>query len=220
MKPLDTNIGHDGRQLKQLQRTGNIALYELRNEQGSLYGYEVIMTRVQKEREVYGSLTVEREVYPSDSQFGRMGFSYGVNQEKEALERFDMLVHAEAEGATAAATQKVLGTELQHGHRTFTQLKRDGMAALYQISGAGYEVAVILKQKAREHLGFSCRECEVLPTPAQWGTYGWSYLAGDLTGAERRYQSLLPKWGESPRSGGLASRAIEKLVSGGMQHAA
>jgi hypothetical protein len=195
MKQLDINIGHDGRQLNQLQRIGNVAMYELKGEQGLFYGYEVIKTRVQKEREIYGNITVEREVYPSDSQFGKMGFSYGINQEKEAFERFDTLVHAEAEGATAAATQKALAKELQHGGRTFTQLKRDGMAALYKLSGAGYEVAVILKQKAREHLGFSFRECEVMPTPAQWGIYGWSYLAGDLAGAEKRYQSLLPKWG-------------------------
>jgi hypothetical protein len=215
MRLLDINIGHDGRQLHQLQRRGNVAIYELRGEYGLLFGYEIIRIRVQKEREIYGNITVEREVYPSDSQFGKMGFSYGINQEKEAFERFDMLVHAELEGLTPPATQKVLASVWSHGGRRFTQLKRNGIAALYKLSGAGYEVAVILKQKAREHLGFSFRECEVMPTPAQWGTYGWTYLAADLAGAERRYQSLLPRWGEDRPFGRSTGRVLEEAFAGG-----
>lgn len=196
MKPLSTVISHDGRTLTQLQRSAKAAIYELRGDNEIVYGYEVIKVRVQKETEHFGRIFPEREIYPPDSEFGKMAWSFGRNHKEEALKQFAMLIRIEQESLTPKATQKVLPTVFRHAGRTFTQLKRDGMAALYKLSGAGYEVVVIQNQKAREHLGFSFRECEVMPTPAQWGIYGWSYLAGDLAGAEKRYESLLARWGE------------------------
>lgn len=195
MKPLDTEITHDGRTLRQLKRTAKVAIYQLTGERNLIYGYEVITIRVQKERERFGRILPEREVYPPDSEFGKLGWSFGRNHKVEAFELFNRLVREERDGLTPHATHKVLATEFRHGGRLFTQLKRDGRAALHQLSGADYEVVVIQSQRARNIPGYSFAECEVMPTPAQWGVYGWSYLAEDLAGAEQRYARLLPRWG-------------------------
>jgi hypothetical protein len=51
-----------------------------------------------------------------------------------------------------------------------------------------------------------------MPDISQWGKYGWSYLAADLTGAEKRYQSLLPKWGEERSVGLSTSRVLQSAL--------
>jgi hypothetical protein len=102
---------------------------------------------------------------------------------------------------------ETLAKEFKHGGRAFRQLKRDGRVALYALSGAGYEVVVVQRQAAREIHGYSFPECEVMPTTSQWGRYGWSYLASDLAGAERRYDGLQAVWGwarAARKEGGLA----------------
>jgi hypothetical protein len=165
IKPLDIEIGHDGRKLHQLHRTGNIAMYELRNEQGLLLGYEVIKTRIQKETERYGNILAEREIYPCDSQFGSMGWSFGKDHKIEANEKFKILVNLEQNGFTPTGAPTVergaepasgskihstaLATEFRHSGRTYTQLRRDGNVALYKLSGAGYEVVIVRRQKPK-----------------------------------------------------------------------
>jgi hypothetical protein len=215
MKLLDTQFNKDGRTLKQLERTEKAAIYELRGGQGLLYGYEVIKIKVKKKREVFGNLSTEREVYPNDSQFGSKAWSFGKNHKKQAFEKFDILVSLETDSLQATGTQAVLGTVFRRGPQTFTQIKRNGMAAIYQLTGGGYEVVIIQNQKARERLGFSFRECERMPTPAEWGRYGWIYLASDLAGAEKRYASLLSRWGEDRQvANPLPEEMLELLPAG------
>jgi hypothetical protein len=196
MNLLPATLTHDGRALRQPKRIAKTAIYQLINDKGLSFGFKVIQIRVQKEREIFGRIFKERKVYPADSQFGSIAWSFGRDHRSQAFERFEMLARYESNGLTANATQKVLATEFRHGGRLFTQLKRNGRVALYKLSGAGYEVVIVQKQKAREIPGYTFPECEVMPTLYQWGTYGWSYLAEDLAGAERRYQGLLAKWGD------------------------
>jgi hypothetical protein len=101
MKPISTEFTHYGRTLRQLERTANVAIYELIGAQGLLYGYEIIRIREQKQREVFGQMREEHEVYPSDSEFGRMGWSYGRNHRSQAFERFNRIVTAEHENPNA-----------------------------------------------------------------------------------------------------------------------
>src|ERR1700693_2662291 len=142
MKLLPTELTHDGRNLRQLQRAAKTAIYQLIGEKGLSFGFEVIQIRVQKEREIFGRIFKEREVYPADSQFGSIAWSFGRNHRSQAFERFDMLARYESDGSTANATQKLLATEFRHGGRLFTQLKRKGRVALYKLSGAGFEIVV------------------------------------------------------------------------------
>jgi hypothetical protein len=114
MKPISIEFTHYGRTLRQLKRTANVAIYELIGAQGLLYGYEIIRIREQKQREVFGKIREEHEVYPCDSDFGRMGWSYGRNHQKEAFERFNRIVtleHQSAHASGPSALQRALGKE-------------------------------------------------------------------------------------------------------------
>jgi hypothetical protein len=115
MQPLSKKFTHYGRTLRQLQRTANAGIYELIGAQNLLYGYEVIRIRQQKQREVFGKIREEHEVYPCDSDFGRLRWSYGRNHRKEALERFNRIVTAERESLHAhgpSALEKALQKEI------------------------------------------------------------------------------------------------------------
>lgn len=72
-----------------------VAIYELIGPQELTYGYEVIRIKVKKEQQVFDTEKPEREAYPSDSDFGRIAWSYGRNQRKQAFERYDVLVQSE-----------------------------------------------------------------------------------------------------------------------------
>lgn len=53
-----------GRTLRQLKRTGMIAIYDVRNAGQMLYGYEVIRIKVKPSGEVFVKSYPEREAYP------------------------------------------------------------------------------------------------------------------------------------------------------------
>jgi hypothetical protein len=54
MKKLETEIKVQNRILKQLKRERDVAIYELFGANGMLYGYEVIIIKVRKDREAFG----------------------------------------------------------------------------------------------------------------------------------------------------------------------
>lgn len=97
---------------------------------------------------------------------------------------------------------ELLETELTYQGRILRQLKRQGQVALYQMeSPYGYEVVVIRVEKGREKFGKFYPDHEIYPSSEQWGDYGWSYKVEDLAGAEKRFASLLPKWGANVMQG-------------------
>ena len=78
-----------------------------------------------------------------------------------------------------------------------------GSVALYELYGPqcflyGYEVIVIRFRKEREAIGKLFPEREGYPSNEEWGTYGFSFQARDLAGAQKRFAHLLPKWGANP----------------------
>jgi hypothetical protein len=94
---------------------------------------------------------------------------------------------------------ETLKTELQVQNRTLKQIKRQGSVALYELYGPqgqlyGFEVVVVRIRRAEELFGRRYPERETYPGNEDWGTYGWSYLASDLPGAQKRFEHLLPKW--------------------------
>lgn len=77
------------------------------------------------------------------------------------------------------------------------------MIALYEITGPaprqlpyGFEVIRIRIQKSLTIKGKFIPEHEAFPLLAKWGEYGFSYLARDRAGAERRFAQLVIKEGK------------------------
>jgi hypothetical protein len=105
MQTLATELRVQNRTLRQLKRTGLIAVYELRNDGRLLLGFEVIRIKVAPEQEMFGKLYPERELYPSSSKesndWGTIAWSFGRNQKKEALAMFNGLLKKERKRPTA-----------------------------------------------------------------------------------------------------------------------
>jgi hypothetical protein len=107
MEALETKLRVQNRTLKQIKRQGQVALYALCGPQGSLYGYELIVVKIRKAGKVFGKSYPEREAYPSNEDWGSLAWSYGRNQQKEALEAFETL--ALKLSASIAETDLVAG---------------------------------------------------------------------------------------------------------------
>lgn len=89
-----------GWRFERLDREGNAALYEKYDEtidvervEDIRFVYEVIEVRVSKaSKQMIGGVEVEfkaKERYPSDEEFGSLGWSYG--SKSDALERYEWL---------------------------------------------------------------------------------------------------------------------------------
>lgn len=78
---------------------------------------------------------------------------------------------------------------------TYTQLKREGLAALYEQCSPGgtpaYEVVHLLVSPAQDILGKPYPEREVYPNDEQWGKRGWTYSRLDK--AEAAFARLVSR---------------------------
>jgi hypothetical protein len=96
MQELKTEIKiSKDRTLKQLKREGMVAIYELFGPGNILYGYEVIRIKIREAGEVFGTHYPVREIYPASEEWGRYGWTYGVNYIDKAMARFNGLVREE-----------------------------------------------------------------------------------------------------------------------------
>lgn len=95
MQPLATDLKSQNRTLRQLKRTGLVAIYDVRNEGEMLYGFEVIKIKVAPASEVFGRQYPERELYPSSAKespdWGTIAWSFGTMQKRQALAMFNGL---------------------------------------------------------------------------------------------------------------------------------
>jgi hypothetical protein len=96
MQTLATALKTQNRTLRQLKRTGLIAIYDVRNEGQMLYGFEVVKIKVAPEAEIFGKQYPERELYPSSAKesadWGTVAWSFGTTQKRQALAMFNGLV--------------------------------------------------------------------------------------------------------------------------------
>jgi hypothetical protein len=92
MRPLETELIFQGRTLRQIKRTGMVAIYELRNEGEMLRGYEVIVIRIRRPEEAFGRFYPEREVYPGNEDWGIYAWSYQACDKAGAQKRFGSLL--------------------------------------------------------------------------------------------------------------------------------
>jgi hypothetical protein len=92
MQELKQEYVKNERRLMQLKRTKKVAMYAVYPEVGdTLYGYEVIMIIIAPAREIFGRNVPIREAYPSNEQFGKLAWAYGIKQYALALARFEEL---------------------------------------------------------------------------------------------------------------------------------
>ncbi len=91
------------------------------------------------------------------------------------------------------APYKVVATQFRLLGFEHTQLRRVGDVAIYSQSKPGlpdaYEVVRIQKHAAYSAFGKDFTAGESYPTPAQWGTEGWTYPK--LEQAERKFRELV-----------------------------
>jgi hypothetical protein len=92
IEPLATVLKARGRILRQIERQGLVALYDVRAPGDRLYGYEVIRIKIKPPAEAFGRLYPEREAYPADEDWGTRAWSYPRNGLEAAKEHFEALV--------------------------------------------------------------------------------------------------------------------------------
>lgn len=88
---LETKFKHGGFDYRQLQREGNVALFE-QAKGGAVVSYEVVIVRVKPASSIQGRIIPEREAYPSNEEWGT--FAWTVVRLEDAKERFNRLVDA------------------------------------------------------------------------------------------------------------------------------
>jgi hypothetical protein len=107
-RPIQTEFPHQCRVLRQLKRSGNIALYQLLGGGGKMpLGYEVVRIRIAPPVEIEGRAYPWREYYPKSTKhsddWGRHGFSYGRDQRERAEERYqDMVCEGDGVGTVSS----------------------------------------------------------------------------------------------------------------------
>jgi hypothetical protein len=100
METLKTELHVQDRTLKQIKHQGSVALYELHGPQGILYGLEVIVIRIRRAEELFGRSYPQREVYPSNEEWGTYGWSYQATDLAGAHEQWTLRRWALKSGST------------------------------------------------------------------------------------------------------------------------
>ena len=95
-----------------------------------------------------------------------------------------------------------LPTLLRVQNRTLKQIKRQGQAALYALSGMhgalyGYELVIIRIRKAEEVFGKFYPERETYPPSEAWGVLAWSYGRDQKQDACAAFETLCAKLSDS-----------------------
>jgi hypothetical protein len=87
MQPIDTAFDEGRFRYTQLERRGDIAIYEQQHKENpKIVRYEVIRIRIAPEHTwPNGNTTPEREAYPGASAWGRLGFTCFTVEEARAL---------------------------------------------------------------------------------------------------------------------------------------
>jgi len=76
MQPIETAFEDRTFHYVQLERQGDIAIYEQRHKAGGAQRYEVVRIGIQKEHTgPTGVITPEKEAYPPASQWGKTGLT-------------------------------------------------------------------------------------------------------------------------------------------------
>src|SRR5262245_28185735 len=77
VQPLKLKTGHSDHTLEQVWRDETHAVYRHFGSDGKFIGWQAILIKVAPARRVFGKDYPEREVYPSNEDFGRYALSVG-----------------------------------------------------------------------------------------------------------------------------------------------
>src|SRR5437764_484818 len=77
VQALPVKTGHSGHTLKQAWRDKTHAVYKHCGSHGQFIGWEAILIKVAPACRIFGKDYPEREVYPSNENFGRYALSVG-----------------------------------------------------------------------------------------------------------------------------------------------
>lgn len=91
-KPIETSFRRDGFDYRQIQRIGDVAIFEQSKPSLTSTWFEVVIIRRYDEREVFGKRVEPMEGYPGSSQWGTHGWT--LRDRPKALAKFDDLVSA------------------------------------------------------------------------------------------------------------------------------
>lgn len=89
-KPLRTSFRSKGFDYRQIERVGDVAMFEQTKPGLSEPRYEVVIVQRHDAYEIGGAKVEAAETMPSTSAWGRLGWTY--RDPKEARMRFDELV--------------------------------------------------------------------------------------------------------------------------------
>jgi hypothetical protein len=88
VSPIKLTLRHSDHELKQAWRDKTHAVYQHFGSRGQFIGWEVILIKVAPARRIFGKDYPEREVYPSNEDFGRYALSVGAQYDLEyAIEK-------------------------------------------------------------------------------------------------------------------------------------
>ena len=82
MKTLDLKIRKGGFDYIQQKRNKNTAMYYQYNKDGILAGIEIFKIKTVGDKEMFGTLVLAHECYPSDADMGLTCWSVGINKER------------------------------------------------------------------------------------------------------------------------------------------
>jgi len=91
MEALPEIVNKTERSYRQLDRNGHAALYEAQSRQsGKVIGYEAFRIKKVPTRRLFGSSepTPAHEAYPSDEDFGKTAWAFGLKQRDQAEVKF------------------------------------------------------------------------------------------------------------------------------------
>ena len=93
---------------------------------------------------------------------------------------------------------KILEHQISKNGFTLTQIKRTGDVVLLESRHAAnpnekpqYEVCRVQHHNGREMFGVRLEPAEFLPSSAQWGQLGWSYM--DIKSAQARFDQQVTR---------------------------
>jgi hypothetical protein len=91
-KPIETSFRRDGFDYRQIQRTGDVAIFEQSKPGVKPTWLEVVIIRRHGEREVFGKRVEPMEAYPGSEQWGTYGWTFRGSM--RAIAKFEELVAA------------------------------------------------------------------------------------------------------------------------------
>lgn len=93
-RPLPPDFRANGQIYRQIKRIGMVTLYSVSNKAGKVYGYEMAIVRIRVSEILMGKVIPEREVYPSNEEFGKYGWYYPKCRLQDAEANFNNLLNS------------------------------------------------------------------------------------------------------------------------------